>query len=259
MNIIVCVKQVPNSDNNDVNENGTVKRIGSKSIMNPFDLYAVEEGMKIKEFTNGSLTAFSMGIESASNQLRECFAMGADRAILLNDNKFAGSDTLSTSKILSKAVKRIEKYKLVICGKQAIDGDTAQVGPSLAEKLNIPHITCVDSIIKIEKSNLILRRITDRGYEIVNVELPALITVVKDINKPRIPSLKNKMNSRKKEIEIWNAKDLDIDCDNVGLKGSPTKVLETFKIKSNKNTEYILGNEKEQARTLAKKLMEYIS
>jgi electron transfer flavoprotein beta subunit len=242
MNIVVCIKQVP--DTTDVRidpETNTLIREGVDSILNPFDRYAVEEAIRIKEKTGAKTIALSMGPPQSKAVLAEAISMGIDQAVHLSDRAFAGSDTWSTSLVLAKAVKRLSgiledegkgPVDLIICGKQASDGDTAQVGPGIATHLDFPQATYVRKIdslnIDSEPKFIVLERLVEEGFEILEVKLPALITVVKEINEPRLPSLRGKMKARKQEIPVWNHKDLEISPEMIGLKGSPTQVIKVF-------------------------------
>lgn len=256
MNIIVCVKQVPGSNEVKMNkETNTIIREGVEAIINPFDTYAVEEGLRIKDKLGGKVTVLSMGIPSTADLLKETIAIGADEAILLSDRAFAGSDTLATSYALSMGIKKIADFDLIICGKQATDGDTAQVGPSLAEKLGIPHTTYVRKIEEIREGYIRCQRLTDDGYEVVEMPLPAVITVVKEINEPRLPSLKGMMRAKKTAVSIWTSDDIGADKNLCGLKGSPTQVVKTFVPVHDVNSEIIQGEPKEQAKKLADKLL----
>jgi len=237
------------------NETNTIIREGVESIVNPFDVYAIEEGVRIKERTDGKVTAISMGIPSVAEMLRETIALGVDEAVLLSDRAFAGSDTLATAYALSMGIKKIGAYDLIICGKQAIDGDTAQVGPSLAEKLGIPHTTYVRKIDEIRDGYIRCERMTDDGYEVIEMTLPALITVVKEINEPRLPSLKGMMRAKKAQIPVWTADDVGADKELCGLKGSPTQVIRTFVPVHETKSEMIQGEPAEQARILVEKLL----
>lgn len=256
MNIIVCVKQVPGSNEVKMNsETNTIIREGVEAIINPFDTYAVEEGIRIKEKLGGKVTALSMGIPSTTELLKQTIALGVDDAILLSDRAFAGSDTLATSYSLSMGIKKIGEYDLIICGKQATDGDTAQVGPSLAEKLGIPHTTYVRKIEEISEKSIRCQRLTDDGYEIIEMPLPAVITVVKEINEPRLPSLKGMMRAKKAVISVWTLDDIGADKNHCGLKGSPTQVIKTFVPVHDINSEMIEGEPQEQAKKLADKIL----
>jgi electron transfer flavoprotein beta subunit len=197
----------------------------------------------------------SMGIPSVENQLRETISLGADTAVLLSDRAFAGSDTLATAYALSMAVKKIGEYDLIVCGKQASDGDTAQVGPSLAEKLGIPHTTYVRKIEEIRKGYIRCQRMTEDGYEVLEMTLPALITVVKEINTPRLPSIKNKLRAKKETISVWTADDVCADKSLCGLKGSPTQVVKTFVPVHDIVSEMLEGEPCDQAKMLAGRLI----
>ena len=197
MNIIVCVKQVPGTNEVKINrETNTIVRESAEAIINPFDEHAIEEGVRLKEKTGGKVTVLSMGIPKVADLLRETIAVGVDDAVLLTDRAFAGADTLATSYALAMGIRKLGEFDLIICGKQAIDGDTAQVGPSLAEKLGIPHATYVRKIEEIRDGYMRCQRMTDDGYEVIEMPLPALITVVKEINEPRLPSIKGKLKAK---------------------------------------------------------------
>lgn len=256
MNVIVCVKQVPGTNEVKMNkETNTIIREGVEAIINPFDTYAVEEGARIKEETGGKATVLSMGIPSVAELLKETISVGMDEAVLLSDRAFAGSDSLATSYALSMGIKKIGDYDLIICGKQAMDGDTAQVGPGLAEKLSIPHTTYVRKIEELKDGYIRCQRMTEDGYEVIELPLPAVITVVKEINEPRLPSLKGKMKAKKAEVTVWTADDIGADKDLCGLSGSPTQVVKTFVPVHNVDSEIIKGTPDEQAKTLARKLL----
>ncbi len=256
MNIIVCVKQVPGTNEVKINkETNTIIREGVEAIINPFDEYAIEEGVRIKEKMGGNVTVISMGIPKVADLLRETVAMGVDNAVLLSDRAFAGADSLATSYALSMGIKKIGAYDLIICGKQATDGDTAQVGPSLAEKLGIPHTTYVRKIEEITESSIRCQRMTEDGYEVIEMPLPAVITVVKEINEPRLPSMKGKLKAKKTEVTVYTADDIGADKNLCGLKGSPTQVVKTFVPVHEINAEMMDGTPREQAQKLADKLL----
>lgn len=256
MNIVVCVKQVPGTNEVKMDpETNTIIREGMEAIINPFDTYAVEEGVRLKEQTDGKVTAISMGIPAVTDLLKETIGLGVDEAVLLSDRAFAGADTLATSYALSKGIEKIGGIDLIICGKQATDGDTAQVGPSLAEKLNIPHTTYVKKIEEIREGYIRCERMTEDGYEVIEMTLPAVITVVKEINEPRLPSIKGMMRAKKAVIDVWTADDIGADKELCGLNGSPTQVIKTFVPVHNVNSEMIEGEPSEQAKRLADVLM----
>jgi electron transfer flavoprotein beta subunit len=229
MDIIVCIKQVPESTEARINpENNTLIREGVKSIINPFDMYAIEEAIRLKERLGGKVTVISMGPPQAESSLREAVSMGADAAILVSDRAYAGSDTWATSYTLASAISKINSFDLVICGKQASDGDTAQVGPGISAHLNIPQITYVKRIEEIKDNIIRAERMMEEGFEIIESPLPALITVVKEINEPRLPSLKGMMRAKKAKITILTQKELNLDPQRIGLCGSPTQVIKIF-------------------------------
>jgi electron transfer flavoprotein beta subunit len=229
MTIVVCLKQVPDTTNVRINpETKTLIREGVESIINPFDCYALEEGVRLKERHGGKVIALSMGPPQAEAALREAISLGADEAVLLSDRAFAGSDTLATSYALAQAIRKMGKIDLILCGKQAIDGDTAQVGPGIAVHLGLPQITYVRKIEAIENNILRAERLNEDGYDVLEVTLPAMLTVVKEINEPRIASLKGKMAAKKAAIPTWTAADIGANPDRIGLEGSPTMVVEIF-------------------------------
>lgn len=256
VNIVVCVKQVPASNEVKLNrETGTIIREGVASIINPYDSYALEEALRLKESLGGQVTTISMGIPSVAGLLKTTLALGADRAVLLTDRKFAGADTLATAYALAKGIDRLGSFDLIICGKQATDGDTAQVGPSLAEKLGIPHVTNVQQIVKIDRQKICCRRLTDTGEETVELELPALITVVKDINLPRLPSISGLRKAQDQQVALWSADDVNADPDCIGLHGSATQVTKTFVPTRERESERLLGDARQQARQLVDRLL----
>ena len=230
MKIIVCIKQVPETTNVKIDpEKGTLIREGVDSIINPFDMYAIEEGLRIKErLGEGEVIVISMGPPQAEQALREAISMGADSAVLITDRKLAGSDTWATSYTLARAIEKIGDYNLILCGKQAIDGDTAQVGPGISSWLDIPQVTYVKKIREITKDKAIVERMTEEGFDVIEIPLPALFTVVKEINEPRLPSLKGKLRARKVEIPVWGVNELGLEEEKIGLDGSPTRVVKIF-------------------------------
>lgn len=231
MNIVVCIKQVPETTEVQINpETNTLMREGVTSIINPFDMYAIEEALRLKERYGGVLTVLTMGPPQAETALREALSLGIDEAIHLCDRAFAGSDTWVTSLVLAKAIEKIENVDMIICGKQASDGDTAQVGPGICTHLNFPQATYVRKIdtVDLEKRWITVERLLEDGFEILEVKLPCLITVVKEINEPRMPSLRGKMRAKKQAIPVWTHKDLVVRKEELGLDGSPTQVVKIF-------------------------------
>ena len=229
MNIIVCIKQVPDTTEIKIDpETNTLIREGVESIINPFDLYAIEEAIRLKEQHGGTVTAISMGPPQVEKALRESVSMGVDRIILLTDRKFAGADTWATSLTLAKAVEHTGQYDIVLFGQQAIDGDTAQVGPGVAAHLNIPQVCFVRKIDVVEDGKIEVERLMEDGVDKLEVKLPTVISVVKEINTPRLPSLRGKRNAKEAELTAWNAEDLNLHENDIGLNGSPTQVVKIF-------------------------------
>lgn len=254
MNIIVCIKQVPDTAEVRINpETGTLIRDGVPSIINPFDMHAIEAGLQLREKVGGKVTVLTMGPPQAESALRDALAMGADDAVLLSDRAFAGSDTWATSHILSKAISKLGA-DIIICGKQAIDGDTAQVGPEVAEFLDIPHISYVRRIDDITEKTIKVQRLMDEGYDVVESSLPVLLTVVKELNEPRLPSLKGKMAAKKAEIKKWGLADIGAEEIDIGLKGSPTKVKNIFAPEARKDRKMLDGVPEDQVKALIEEL-----
>jgi len=229
MNTIVCIKQVPETTDVKINpETNTLIREGVKSIINPFDMYAIEEAIRLKERFGGKVMIVTMGPPQAEAALREAISMGADEGYLVCDRAFAGSDTWATSYTLAWAIKKLGQFDLIICGKQASDGDTAQVGPGISTHLNIPQVTYVKKVEEVTDKLMRLERMLEEGYEVIETPLPALLTVVKEINEPRIPSLKGLMRAKSAKITVFAQKDLNLDEQQIGLCGSPTQVIKIF-------------------------------
>ncbi len=259
MKIIVCVKQVP--DAKDVRLDpvtNTLAREGVESIMNPFDQHALEEAVRLKELHGGEVVVVTMGPPQAEEMLRLAISCGADQAVLVSDRSFAGADTWATSYTLEHALKKTGDFDLILCGKQAIDGDTAQVGPGLATRLGIPYLTCVQKVREASENGLVVERMMDDGYDVVAVKYPALLTVVKDINEPRVPSLKGKMKAKKAEIIKLSAEDIGADPGCIGLPGSPTKVVNVFPPEARGDRSVLSGTLDEQLDQLVEKLVPYL-
>ena len=259
MKIVVCIKQVP--DAKDVRLDpvtNTLAREGVQSIMNPYDQHAVEEAVRLKEDLGGTVTVLSMGPPQAEEVLRQAISCGADNAVLVSDRAFAGADTWATSYTLAKAVQKIGDFDLILCGKQAIDGDTAQVGPGLAMQLDIPFVTCIQKIREATDQELVMERMMDDGYDVLAAGYPILLTVVKDINNPRVPSLKGKMRSKKAEIQVFSAADVGADPAKIGLAGSPTQVVNVFPPQPRGERALLAGSVDEQVEQLVEKLAVYL-
>ena len=256
MDILVCIKQVPGTNKVEVDPvTGVLKRDGVDSKMNPYDLYALETALRIKEQTGGVIKVISMGPPQAKEVIREAFTMGADEGILLSDRKFAGADVLATSYTLSQGVKKMGNVDLVVCGKQTTDGDTAQVGPEMAEYLGFPHAANVRRIIELKQSSIIVEIDMPDRVEIAEIKFPCLITVEKDIYQLRLPSYRRKLFTKDKEIEMIGLKNLeDQDEKRYGLSGSPTQVERIFPPAVNADREMWKGKSEELIDIIAEKL-----
>jgi electron transfer flavoprotein beta subunit len=255
MKIVVCIKQVPQTTNVKIDPvTNTLIRQGVESQINPFDLYALEEAVRVKErLGDSTVTVITMGPPQAEDALREAITLGADAAVLLSDRAYAGADTWATSYALAAAVEKLEA-DLVFCGMQAIDGDTAQTGPGITVHANYALATYVAKVEEIDAKRARVHRLLEEGYEICEIAMPALFTVVKEINEPRTPSLRGKMKAKSAQIPVWTAESLGLDPDKCGLKGSPTQVVKIF------SPQHRAGGEKWEgdAPDLAGKLLELL-
>ena len=259
MHIIVCIKQVPNTTDVRIDPvTNTLIRDGVESVINPFDTYAIEEGVRLKERFGGKVTVITMGPPQAENALKEAISLGCDEAILISDRKFAGSDTWATSYTVSRAIKKLGAFDIIICGKQASDGDTAQVGPGISTHLEIPQVTYVKKIEEISDNKAKVERMTEEGYDIIGTPLPCLFTVVKEINSPRLPSLKGMMRAKSAKITKWTADDIKADPKNIGLDGSPTRVVKIFTPPPRKGGEMLEGDAADVSRELAELLKDVV-
>jgi len=224
--IMVTIKQVPEtSDVKMDKETGTMIREGVVSVINPLDLYAIETGIQLKEQFGGQVTVCTMGPQNATKALKEAIAMGCDDAVLITDKKFAGADTWATSYTLSQAIKKLGPYDLILAGERATDGDTGQVGPGMAAWLDLPLATYVSKINSVDNDSITIERLVEEGYQVLQLPLPALLTVVKEVSQPRLPTLRGKKKARASSVLTLTANDLDVNPSNLGLKGSPTKVV----------------------------------
>jgi electron transfer flavoprotein beta subunit len=234
MQIVACIKQVPDTTQVQIDPvTNTLVRDGIPFIVNPYDTHALEEALRLKDRFGCTVAAMSMGPPNAEATLRKALALGVDRALLLSDRVFGGADTLATSNVLAAALRRLaadEEIGLVICGKQTIDGDTAQVGPGIATRLGYTQLTLVDQIINFDPigKRIRVRRRLEGRYEIVDAPLPALLTVVRELNRPRYPTVPMRLVAADAAVEIWNNELLNLDVEKIGLKGSPTWVSRIF-------------------------------
>jgi electron transfer flavoprotein beta subunit len=255
MNIVVCLKQVPGTTQVKIDPvTNTLVRQGVKSIINPLDEYALEEGVRLRERYGGKVTVISMGPPQADEMLRGAIGVGADEAILLSDREFAGSDTLATSYTLSRAVKRMGQVDLVICGRQTIDGDTGQVGPELSEMLGLPFVAYVNKIEEMADGIMLVQRMVDDGEESIETVLPAVITVTKEINVPRLPSIRQLFKGKSAKIVVWTAADIGAETQKVGRAGSATVVVKTFVPERARTGEMLQGTVEEQVSSLVESL-----
>ena len=258
MKITVCIKQVPDTNDIKWNENNTLQREGAESIINPCDEFAIETALRIKEKIGGEIFAISMGPKQAEACLKEALAMGVDKAYLLNDRYFSGADTSATSRTLFHAVtSKIKDTNLIICGQFAIDGDTAQTGPSLAQRLNMPVVSFVKEVEEATEEYIIVKRETDFGYERVKMYLPGVICVLRNDKEVRIPTISARIEAAGKETEILNAEMIGADAEKIGFRGSPTNVSQTFRPSGKINNEIFSDkNSEEAAVILADKINE---
>ncbi|MDO4773121.1 MAG: electron transfer flavoprotein subunit beta [Bacillota bacterium] len=248
MKIIVCVKQVPDTTEVKIDkETNRLIRDGVPSILNPDDANALQQALELKEQNEDvHVTVITMGPPQAEEMLIECLAMGADEAYLLTDRAFGGSDTWATSNAIAAGIKKIGEYDLILAGRQAIDGDTAQVGPQIAEKLDLPQVTYVEDL-KIEGKKLIVQRQLEDGYEMIELQMPALLTAVKELNEPGYMYVDKIFEAFDKEIKVLTINDVDITTDAVGLKSSPTRVKRSFTPEVKSEGEMLQGTEREMA------------
>jgi len=257
MHIAVCIKQVPDTKNVRIDPNThTLVRQGVESIINPFDLFAVEAALQIKDQTQAKVTVLTMGPPQAEEALREVLSRGVDEAVLLSDRAFAGADTWATSVTVAAAIRKLGDVDLVLCGKQAIDGDTAQVGPEVATLLDVPHATFAKKIEVLDNPFLKVTRQTDDGVEVWKIPMPTLITVIKEVGEPRLPSLRHKMRAKKAQVPVWGIADLGLDSDDVGLSGSFTQVVRVFSPPRRGDQFLIKGTIDEQVEQLYRYLKE---
>jgi len=230
-NIIVCAKQVPDTNVIKINpKTGTLIRDGVPSILNPDDANALELALQIKDkYKDVTVTVVSMGPPQAKDLLMECIAMGADRGVLISDRAVGGSDTWATSNAIEATIKKVGHFDLILAGRQAIDGDTAQVGPQIAEKLNLPQVTYVEEFeMSDDMKEITVHRQLEDGYELIKIKTPCMLTCIKELNTPRYMTIPGIFGAKDKPMDIWNAKDVNVDLATVGLEASPTNVYRSF-------------------------------
>ncbi len=250
MKIIVLLKQVPDTTEMKINkETGTLIRAGVPTITNPDDLAGMEIALKMKEENGAHVTCVTMGPPNAESMLRELYAMGADECILISDGKFGGADTWATSNTIGAVLEKTP-YDLIIAGRQAIDGDTAQVGPQTAEKLGIPQITYVDEILELTDEKIVVKKALEHSYEIIESTLPCLITTLSSAAKPRYMTVDKIMTAFDKDIKVVTYADLNLDLSTIGLRGSPTKVKKTFTKEIHQNKDVLHLDSRDAARKI---------
>ncbi len=253
MKIVVCMKQVPATSQVEIDpESGAMKRLSSNTRTNPYDLFALETALCIKEKVGGTVTALTMGPQHAEEMMKDAFAMGADEAVILSDRKFAGADVLATSYTLSQGIKVIGGADLIICGRQTTDGDTAQVGPALAEHLGIPHCAWVSEITDVSEEAIAVRQNFEAVTQVSKMHYPCLITVDKDMCVPRLPSYLLKKKTANKAVRFLSFEDFpDRNLSRYGLVGSPTSVARMFAPKAKDGQMVLTGNAAEKAEKMA--------
>ncbi len=258
MKMIVCMKQVPASSKVEVDpENGTLKRDGAESKTNPFDLYGLETALRIREKLGGSITVLTMGPSQATEMIRDAYAMGADEGVILSDRKFAGSDVLATSYALSQGIQAIGEYDLIICGKQTTDGDTAQIGPAIAEHLHLPHTAWVSELVNVSNEEIEVRQDLGSVSQVSRMKYPCLITVDKDIFVPRLPSYRRMRATKEREIKIYTYEDMpNKDLSRYGLVGSPTTVEKIFPPETKKEQVTLEGTTADKVEAIGNLLKE---
>ena len=259
MKIVVCIKQVPSANEVSMDPvTNTIVRDSRQSVTNPFDTYALEQAVQLKERLGGEVIVLSMGIPGTERLLRDAESRGADRAILLTDKDFAGADTLATSYTLALGIKQLGNVDLILCGKMAVDGDTAQIGPELAEQLGIPHATDVCELMEITPEHIVCRKNTDTGTKVMRIKLPALLTLSKDINLPRLPSIPGVLFGLTAPFEVKDAVTLGADPERIGLSGSPTQVVKTYVMQRRSEAQSVEGETAMQAEKIMKLIKELL-
>lgn len=262
MRIVVPIKQVPETNAVKMDEaTGTMVREGVEAIINPLDLYAIETALMLREAQpEGSceVVAISMGPPKAARALREAVAMGLDSAVLISDKAFAGSDTWATSYVLAAAIRKLGACDLILCGERATDGDTGQVGPGIASFLDLPVATYVGKLELLNAKTCRVQRLVEDGHEVLEMELPGVVTVVKEVADPRLPTLRGKQRAKKIDVPTWGVNELDVDPAKLGLNGSPTRVVKIFKPKVTRECEKLKAVDEESVEQAATRVVEYL-
>ena len=259
MKIIVPIKQVPETSNVKMDPvTGTMVREGVEPIINPLDLYAIEEAVALKEKYGGEVIAISMGPQKAKLAVKEAIAMGCDDGILLSNKAFAGADTWATSYVLAQAIRKIGAFDLILCGERATDGDTGQVGPGIAAWLDIPFSTYISKIEEVRDAGLVIERMVETGYEILEIEKPCLLTVVKEINYPRLPTLRGKQKAKQVQDVVWGPDEIAAKPEFLGLKGSPTRVVKISTPQVARHGELLTPKDEKQVEAAVDQLIGFL-
>ena len=259
MRIIVPIKQVPETKSVKMDEKtGTVIREGVESIINPLDLYAIELAIQIKEKIGGETVALTMGPPKAVEALKEAVAMGIDSACFVSDRVFGGSDTWATSYVLAEAIKKTGDFDLVICGERATDGDTGQVGPGIASFLDLPVLSYVNKLEDISEDRCRIHRLIEEGEDVSACGYPLLLTVVKEVSNPRLPTLRGKKRAKQLDIPVWGNEELNLDISLLGLKGSPTRVAKIFRPKVTRECEKVIASDETGVVAATGKFIEFM-
>jgi len=259
MKIVVCVKQVPASSDAKIDpETKRIVREGMKAVLNPFDAYAVEEGVRLRKKFGGEVIALSMGPEKALASLREAVSLGVDRAVLLSDRAFGGSDTWATSYVLAEAIKTLGDFDLIVCGERATDGDTGQVGPGIAAWLDLPVATYVSKVESVADGSCRCHRLVEEGYEVLQVATPAVLTVVKEVADPRLPTLRGKQKARQLDVPTLGPAEMTVKTEWLGLNGSPTRVVKIFRPKVARQCRKVVANDEKSIEQAADELVGFL-
>jgi electron transfer flavoprotein beta subunit len=259
MRFIVPIKQVPETNAVKMDEEtGTMIREGVEAIINPLDLYAIEIAIRLREQHGGEAVCLSMGPPNAEKAIREAVAMGCDSGVLISDKAFAGSDTWATSYVLAAAIRRIGEPSLVLCGERATDGDTGQVGPGIASFLDLPLATYVGKVDSVDDGACRVHRLVETGYEVLEMDTPAVLTVVKEVADPRLPTLRGKQKAKKADVPRWGPDELEVDADRLGLKGSPTRVVKIFRPKVARECRKVAAVDEEAIAPAVDELVEFL-
>ena len=258
--LLVLVKQVPATENVKMNEEtGTMVRTAMEAVINPLDLYAVEEAVRIKEESKEDvhISVLSMGPPMAADTVKEAIAMGCDEGFLISGKEFAGSDTWATAYALARGVTSLGEFDVILCGERATDGETGQVGPMVGTFLDFPVLTYVSGIDRIEDTKIVARRAIEGGHEVIHSTIPALVSVIKEINEPRLPTLAGKIRARQANVPVLNSKDIRAESEKLGLKGSPTRVMKMF-YPTIARAGQIISAENTSAEQSVEQLMEFL-